>query len=250
MSHQQTDSSKFFDEKAKNWDKEKIRVSIASTGGKTMLDAYPDWNGTERILDFGCGTGVVSFILAPKAGQVVGLDTSEGMIQTLRDKAEKQGMLDKVSGVVEDITPSEWEPSSDAVQPGSYDIVVSSLTLHHIHDPALIVKRLANMLKPNGTMMIMDIEKTKHSGDFHPAHIAHQAGVHHHGGFTRSAMKSMYEDAGLKNVGFHTFQHERPVFKGNNDSHNHDDSHSHDNDDGGQQEMKTFDFIVTCGQKE
>jgi ubiquinone/menaquinone biosynthesis C-methylase UbiE len=110
----------------------------------------------ERLLDVGCGTGGVT-IPAKKGvglgGPVSGIDPSPEMIEVARRKAESAGLnIDFRIGVIESL------PYED----GSFDIVTSSLMMHHL--PSDVQQKglaeIYRVLKPGGRIFIADAMKT------------------------------------------------------------------------------------------
>jgi predicted TPR repeat methyltransferase len=74
-----------FKEKAKTWDKGSTRVN----GAKTIADAIKkrvDLRSEMELMDFGVGTGLLGFEIAQEVRKVVGVDTSENMLEKLKEK--------------------------------------------------------------------------------------------------------------------------------------------------------------------
>jgi len=74
-----------FDLKAVTWDEEPRRVQLA----KDLFAAITDTvvlNPCIAVLDFGCGTGLLTLQLATQGGHVTGVDSSQGMLDVLEDK--------------------------------------------------------------------------------------------------------------------------------------------------------------------
>lgn len=108
----------------------------------------------EQILEVGCGTGTLTLAAGAKAGpqsQVTGVDIAPDMIETARRKALKAGL--KVQFQVGRI---EAIPFPD----GQFDLVLSSLMLHHIHGDAAKqqgMQEILRVLKPGGRLLIVDV---------------------------------------------------------------------------------------------
>lgn len=79
-----------------------------------------------RILDAGCGEGVLSFMLAKNGAEVVGMDISEPNIAAAKARAE----ADRISNITFIVGDAEALPFPD----DSFDLVVSSHVLEHIPD--------------------------------------------------------------------------------------------------------------------
>ncbi|KAK4161447.1 methyltransferase [Cladorrhinum sp. PSN259] len=148
-----------------------------------------------RLLDYACGTGVVSRALAPYTTQCVGIDLSEGMVAAYNARAENQGLspseMHAYQGNLCD--PADPEPKAFA-QPefSDFDVAAIGLGLHHFDNPGLALQRVASRLKKGGVLLVLDfLTHEKAQGD-HPA----IATVTHHG-FSESEMRKLYEDAGV-----------------------------------------------------
>jgi trans-aconitate methyltransferase len=99
--------------------------------------------GREHILDLGCGDGVLAAQLADLVpqGRVLGIDASEGMINTAR-KIQKANL----SFLVKDIN------SLDIAQ--EFDLVFSNATLHWVKDHSSLLKNTLAALKPGGLLRV------------------------------------------------------------------------------------------------
>ena len=120
--------TKRFDQAAATWDSVDRRVVLAHAVVEAISSRVP-LTKELAVLDFGCGTGLVTMELAPQVGSIAGADTSSGMLKALAEKAGAKG-----------IPPRQilLDPSGDGDLGGPYDLIVSSMTLHHIADvPAL-----------------------------------------------------------------------------------------------------------------
>jgi len=110
--------------------------------GKRVLEQL-NLDGTERVLDMGCGTGRDTAVLLDRLprGEVVAVDGSLRMLDQLRSRLA--GRLDRVEVVHADIT----EPLPVA---GYVDAVTSVATLHWIPDHARLFAAVAAVLRPGG----------------------------------------------------------------------------------------------------
>ena len=159
-------STSRFNEAAQTWDDKPARVELATAVAAAIGRAIP--LGPEmRIMDFGCGTGLISRALAPKVALVTAADTSIEMLMVLKTKARAAG-LTRIRPFLLDAT---YQTPPDTV----YDAIVSSMVLHHIEDIRTLVTHLAQWCRPGGYVALADLEPE--DGTFH-----HDArGVAHHG---------------------------------------------------------------------
>ncbi len=107
-----------------------------------LLALMPDVDG-RRALDLGCGAGQLAHHLATAgAAEVVGVDVSERMLAMARaDWAHARVTYHR--GAIEEI----------AFPPARFDLVVSSLVMHYVHDYPGLVRRIAEWLAPGGVLV-------------------------------------------------------------------------------------------------
>jgi SAM-dependent methyltransferase len=103
-----------------------------------------------RVLEVGCGPGRLSIRLARRFGlDVTGLDLDPAMIERARANAERSG-TPPPAFVVGDVA---WMAFPDA----SFDLVVSTLSMHHWADPRAALAEIGRVLRPGGRALIWDL---------------------------------------------------------------------------------------------
>jgi SAM-dependent methyltransferase len=105
-----------------------------------------------RVLEVGCGPGRLSILLAGRRGlQVTGLDLDPAMIQLAQAKADRSGSggQRRPSFLVGDV-------ASLAFPDRSFDLVLSTLSMHHWADPAAGLAEVARVLRPGGRALLWD----------------------------------------------------------------------------------------------
>jgi 2-polyprenyl-6-hydroxyphenyl methylase/3-demethylubiquinone-9 3-methyltransferase len=104
-----------------------------------------------RILDIGCGGGILSEPLARLGAEVVGADPSDTNIEVARLHAVQ-------SGVAVDYRCTTAEALSDAGE--RFDVVLAMEVVEHVADLGLFVRRCAEMVKPGGLMLVATLNRT------------------------------------------------------------------------------------------
>ena len=177
-----------FDERAKDWDSDPMKVNRAKTVAQTIRSAIPLTR--EMIaLEYGCGTGLLSFALQSDLAQITLADTSQGMLDVLAEKISALG--------VANMTPLRLDLSTDPLPDSPFDLTYSLMTLHHIPDARDILKKFHALLTPGGWLCIADLDKE--DGTFHTDGTSDV-----HLGFERGELQKWVEDAGFSDVKFST----------------------------------------------
>ena len=106
--------------------------------GKGLLEFLPK-NDEQTILDLGCGTGTLTVQLTSFGNKVIGVDSSQNMI----DKAQKQ--FDNIDFRVCDALALPFEKE--------FDVVFSNAVFHWISDHSTLLKNIHKALKPQGVLV-------------------------------------------------------------------------------------------------
>jgi len=173
-----------FDVAAASWDENPIRVKLANDIAKAINDAVALTSAMD-VLDFGCGTGLLGLQFCSRVRSVIGVDSSQGMIAVFQKKAADRKLTNaKAIGL---------DLEAGAELPGSYDVIVSSMTLHHVQATELLLRKLYVALKPSGYLCIADLDLE--GGQFHDSN----EGVFHFG-FDRTALQAAFAKTGFTTV--------------------------------------------------
>ncbi|KAF2167102.1 hypothetical protein M409DRAFT_54307 [Zasmidium cellare ATCC 36951] len=157
-----------------------------------------------EVLEIGCGTGVLSFLLAPHVKRIVAVDAAEGMIDVLKQKLDKPDAPRNIVALAllledpEDPSLPPAEPSKPDGPRLKFDLITSHLVLHHIPDLTAVLQTMHECLAPDGRVMLTDFQ------DFGPEAQRFHArsrmeGVCRHG-IATLAMEALMLQAGFVEV--------------------------------------------------
>ena len=134
---------RFWDRIAKNYDRhgEKKRESLLETIENIKRYLGPG----DRVLDFACGTGEKALGIADRVQSVHGIDLSPRMIEKASIKsADRQ---------IDNARFSQTDLFDAALEPGSYDAITAFYIFHLVDDPAQVLERIHELLKPDGRLI-------------------------------------------------------------------------------------------------
>ncbi len=107
---------------------------------------------SKRVLDIGCGGGILADAMARQGAQVLGID--------LATKALKVAQLHALEANTQGVEYREISAEALAAeQPGSFDMVTCMEMLEHVPDPSSVVRACATLLKPGGQVFFSTINR-------------------------------------------------------------------------------------------
>jgi SAM-dependent methyltransferase len=179
---------KRFDDEAATWDDdpghEKRQLAVAKAI-KEAVSLSPEMSA----VDIGGGTARLSILLADLVGSVVVTDPSAGMVQVARERIEAAGFSDRLRAVQADLTTDRLD--------GAYDVMWSSMALHHVQNLDGLLRSVAGLLVHGGRLLIADLDEDP-DGDFH----ADKVDFDGHHGFNRQRLAEQLSGAGFGDVSF------------------------------------------------
>jgi len=147
------------------WDRERDRIfadpsmlQMTYPSYESLFDSYPEYRFVrdffgpsvegKRILEVGCGPGVVSVALAASGASVTAVDVSASGLRVTRERAERYGVGDRVQTV---------QAAAEALDlpDGSFDLFFAKAVVHHllIDD---VMRQVHRLLTPSGRGAIME----------------------------------------------------------------------------------------------
>ena len=173
-----------FENKSKSWDMNSKRVQNAK-GIAELIVKNIKLSKSMKLMDFGAGTGLLSFFIAPFVSKITAVDNSPSMLLEFKNKCNE---------FVCETEVIEKDLSSDTMEE-KFDGIISSMTIHHLEDTLTLFKKFYSMLDKDGFIAIADLDCE--DGSFH----SDGTGVFHHG-FDRETLDVIAQEAGFKEIHF------------------------------------------------
>lgn len=149
-----------------------------------------------RVLDVGCGGGILAESMALRGAQVLGIDLSVKPLKVAQLHAMEAGVQNLDYREVSAETLAEE-------QPGSFDVVTCMEMLEHVPDPSSVVRACARLVKPGGQVYFSTINRNPKSFLFAIVGAEYVLGLlpkgtHEYARFLRpSELAGFARDAGL-----------------------------------------------------
>ena len=134
----------FWDGRAQNYDAQ-VGTHYAQAYEKTAACFKKYLKPTDTVLDFACGTGIVTLAVAPAVRSVGAIDVSGEMVRRAQEKAGRQG--------AENVTVTQTDLFDASLAEGSFDAVMACNVLLYIEDRAAALARIRALLKPQGMLL-------------------------------------------------------------------------------------------------
>jgi len=175
-----------FAHKSKSWDMNSKRVQNAKSIAELIVKNI-ELNKTMEVMDFGAGTGLLSFFVSQKVAKIVAVDNSPSMLEEFQKKSREFASQTEV--LQKDLSVETIDRK--------FDGIISSMTIHHLEDTTALFSKFYKMLGNNGFIAIADLDTE--DGSFHSDNI----GVFHHG-FNRDSLEAIAKEVGFKEIKFET----------------------------------------------
>ena len=171
-----------FDDRARTWDENPMHMERSVAIAGKMGEMLP-LNKQIKALEYGAGTGILSFLLSEKLDQIVMMDNSIEMVKVMGEKIllRNSNNLFPVKFDLEHGLPEQ-----------KFDLVFSQMVLHHIADVRSVIGKFFNMILPGGYLAIADLYTE--DGSFHGE------GFDGHLGFDPEQLKLQLLEVGFNNI--------------------------------------------------
>jgi len=177
-----------FDNKAKTWDTQPDRAHRSQVIAEAICDAIPH-NPSFTAMEYGCGTGLLSFPIKDRFSKITLIDNSQGMLDVLREKIKAENATNM------DVLNIDLLESSAGLS-NKFSVIYNSMVLHHIVDVNKIMSIWYSLLTAPGYLCVADLDSD--GGLFHGKEFKG------HNGFDRVDLEKIATETGFINVNFTT----------------------------------------------
>jgi tRNA (cmo5U34)-methyltransferase len=153
-----------FDSKAAGWDMNSMHWDRSEAIAKEINNLIP-LNKDMTALEYGAGTGILSFLLKDYLREITLMDNSSEMIKIINGKI--------AATKVKNLKALNFDLEHSDYPEGRFDLIFTQMVLHHVADIENIVKKFYNLLNPGGFLAIADLYTE--DGSFHgPGFMGHK----------------------------------------------------------------------------
>ncbi|MCK9412613.1 MAG: methyltransferase domain-containing protein [Prolixibacteraceae bacterium] len=175
-----------FDNVAREWDKDKMHmersVAIAAT-----LESMVALSPSMKAMEFGAGTGILSFLLKDKLKEITLIDSSSEMIKVCEEKIAWYKVT-HLKTLCIDLEHADYKQT--------IDLIYSQMVLHHVIEIEPMLKKFFSLLNSGGTLAIADLYRE--DGSFHGPEVKV------HWGFDPEDLKRTASAIGFRGIEFKT----------------------------------------------
>ena len=172
-----------FDNSAKTWDNNPMHWERSKAIAEKILHKMP-LQPDMRTMEYGAGTGILSFLLKDSVKEIVLMDSSREMVSVIEKKIRKEN-LTHLKPLFFDLETADY-PSEN------FDFIFTQMVLHHVADVDLIISKFYSMLNKGGSIAIADLYSE--DGTFH------SDGFTGHLGFDAEDLGRVLSKSGFENI--------------------------------------------------
>lgn len=153
-----------FHQAASTWDNRPVHWERSEAIAQLMKERIvlkPEMIG----LEFGAGTGILSYLLKDDFSHIVLMDNTAEMLSMIDEKIENLGITN-FETILFDLEKESYHYRK-------FDVIFTQMAMHHVTDIPLVIQRFAEMLKSGGYLAIADLypeDGSFHAGGIPAAH--------------------------------------------------------------------------------
>jgi len=145
-----------FDIKTAEWDNNPMHRDRSEAIANGIINSIP-LNREMRILEFGAGTGITSFLLKDRVKEITLMDNSSEMVKVMNEKIRASNAIN-LKALNFNLEHADYNDNK-------FDLIITQMALHHVADIDLIISRFRKLLNPGGYLAIADLYPEE--GSFH-----------------------------------------------------------------------------------
>ncbi len=175
-----------FDARAREWDKDKMHME-RSVAIATGLEEMITLSHSMKALEYGAGTGILSFLLKDHFSEITLMDSSQEMIKVCVEKSEFY-QTSHIHPIWLDLEHTYFDDK--------FDVIYNQMVMHHVNGVEGMLHKFYDLLNPGGYLAIADL--FSEDGSFHGIDVKV------HWGFDPEELTSILKNAGFTNVEYKT----------------------------------------------
>lgn len=172
-----------FDERAATWDQNPVNRERSEAIAK-MIRQKIALTPEMVAMEYGAGTGTLSFMLKDQVKEIILMDNSIEMVKVMEEKIR--------NGKVSHLKPLFFNLETDDYMHHTFDLIFTQMVLHHVKDIKGIITKFYKLLKDGGYLVIADLYTE--DGSFHGE------GFDGHLGFDPDQLSDQLKEAGFKHA--------------------------------------------------
>ncbi len=173
-----------FDSKAKTWDQNAIHMERSIAIARD-LEIMAPLHKNMKAMEYGAGTGLLSFLLKDKLGEILMVDSSEKMVSICDEKIAATGAT-HMHSLFMDLEKTDYH--------NHFDLVYSQMVFHHVKNVPEMLRKLFSLVNQGGYLAIADLYPE--DGSFHGAEVTDV-----HRGFDPEALAGQLRKLGFSHTG-------------------------------------------------
>jgi len=172
-----------FDERAADWDKNPMHWDRSVAIAREIMKIVP-LKSFFSAMEFGAGTGILSFLLKDHLKEILLIDNSSEMIRLTNEKIAASG--------ASNLQTKFFDLEHSDLNCDKFDLIFTQMVLHHVYDIENIISKFHTMLSPGGYLAIADLYKE--DGSFHGE------GFNGHLGFDPDSLAGILQKKQFNNI--------------------------------------------------
>lgn len=172
-----------FDERAKTWDQNPVNLERSEAIAKKIQQRI-ELNTGMVAMEYGAGTGTLSFMLKDLVKEITLMDSSIEMVKVMEEKI--------ISSGESHLKPLFFNLETNDYTTQTFDLIVTQMVMHHVSNTRAMIRKFYELLHKGGHLVIADLYSE--DGSFHGE------GFEGHLGFDPEHLTKQLSETGFKNI--------------------------------------------------